>query len=213
MPAETKISVVSVVVLGAFAPPTFHPSWFARNNLLASAEADAAVIEIVHTDVAIFKTEWLVVNAAQDKFSVTCTRDDSIPLLADLVIGVFQILSQSPVRAFGINREIHFQMGSVEEWHEIGHRYAPKECWKGILESPGMLAVHMQGAREDGRPGKINILIQPSDRVSHGAFVRVNDHYDLASNTLAEEGLKDIRSLWSSSLERSLNMATKLVTL
>jgi hypothetical protein len=144
-----------------------------------------------------------------------CSRDDSLLLLRDLAIGTFQLLSQSEVRAVGVNRHFHFQMPSEAAWHAVGHRLAPKEPWTGLLESPGMVTVHMKGIRSDGRKGAVNVVVQPSMTVKLGVYVQVNDHYDLMKEKkpgCGSDVVNIVKTVWQESLDRSEKIAKTIVS-
>ena len=72
---QIKIQGTDIVLIGNFNPAIFHPSWFAAHNLLRAEEADTATINIVHPDVASFKTEWLGVNIVKDRFQVGTVQE------------------------------------------------------------------------------------------------------------------------------------------
>lgn len=217
MAAELKINAVSVVMVGEFIPRNYHPSLFAKNELLSTAEADGASIEILHPDVAAFSTEWLTVNVARDRLTMTCVRGESLAAFRDFVEGHLKIMGASPITALGINGDFHFQMPDESAWHALGHRLAPKELWKPLLNKPGMVTIQMQGFRTDSRAGLINVIVQPSIRLKNGAFVQVNDHYDMTvpGEKSTPGSIEDVLSLfnevWDSSIENSKKIAQGVV--
>lgn len=216
MTAEIKISDLSVVLVGNFIPSIYHPSWFSKHKLMAESEASAATIDVVHPDITNFHTDWLTINVTDGRFMALCSRDDSIPLLRDLVVGTFGLFAESPVRAFGINRQIHFQMPSEAAWNAIGHKLAPKEPWTGVLTSPGMLGVNMQGHRTGDYKGSVNVQVQPSSKVKFGTFVAVNDHFDLVKDKASGTGsdaTNILKAVWQDSLDRVEKIAKAIVSI
>jgi hypothetical protein len=214
MEPELTVDSTSIVVVGEFMPAVFHPSWLAKNNLMAADEAENAKVEVVHSDATIFNTEWLVLNVRRDRLTATCVRGDSNMLLKDLIIGVLQLFPKSPTAAIGLNRDLHFKMQSEEAWHELGHKLAPKAPWSGILNKPGLLSVQIQGNRDDGKRGAVNVLLQPSVKVKFGTFVQINDHYDLRSDNErapASAAIPIVRDNWEGSLERANAIAREIV--
>lgn len=133
MAPELTIDSASVVLVGDFAPAAFQPAWFGSKNLLAPKEAEGAKVDLIHPDATVFSTDWLTFNVRRDRLTATCVRGESIPLLKDLVIGILQLFSNTPLIAVGLNREIHFKMESEEAWHQLGHKLAPKDpaCARG----------------------------------------------------------------------------------
>ena len=168
-----------IVVLGSMNPSIFQPAWFAAHNLLRQAEADAAKIEVVSHEMTSFVLSWLRVYVVGDRIAVISTSADGLEPMRDLVAGIFTLLEHTPVSAVGLNRYMHYRVSSLEAWHEVGHRLAPKEPWKGLLANPGMLTVRMSGRRPDETGGNVNVKVEPSYTVRpHGVFVEVNEHYD-----------------------------------
>ena len=72
---QIQVQGVSIVLIGNLNPAIFHPSWFAAHNLLRTEEADAATINIIHPDVASFKTEWLEVNIVRERFQIGTVQE------------------------------------------------------------------------------------------------------------------------------------------
>ena len=108
----------------------------------------------------------------------------------DLVLRVFtEYLPHTPLEAFGINREIHFQLNNSGERDRIGRKLAPVTSWGAWGEKlgsdgkkGGMTSLIMTQINPEGRPlgGKINVKVEPSNRLLNGqigVYVSVNDHY------------------------------------
>lgn len=172
-----EIQGSSIVLLGNFNPAIFQPAWFAAHELLSKAEAEAAEIEIIHAEIVQLRAGWLDLNVTHDRFQASTSEAPTPALLRDLVAGTFEILSSTPLRAMGLNRDAHFRMSTEHEWHDFGHRLAPPEHWVNLLVDPGLLSLTMQGVRTDDFPGYVRVLVQPSARLANGVYVGVNDHY------------------------------------
>ncbi|MGQ0602265.1 MAG: hypothetical protein ACT4QE_11315 [Anaerolineales bacterium] len=218
MQREPELQAHSIVLLGTFNPVLFHPAWFAYNNLISQPHADSAKVEIIHPKAAIFKTEWLHINVLDDRFHASTIDASAFESLRDLVFGVFKLLAYIPLRAMGLNREYHFRSKSEDTWHRVGHILAPKEHWKGLLNDAGTRSLTIEGTRPDGLSGYIRAKVEPSNRVKHGVFIEVNDHFDLNSgqemqNPSTEEALEIITQHWEESLRRSDAIASMVASL
>jgi len=219
MPHVTPtIEGLHIVLIGSFNPQIFQPAWFSSENLIRKEEADSAKIDLVHPQVTSFSLEWLELRASPDRFSVTSSSDHRFqPELArDLTLGTFRLLRHTPLRMLGLNRYYHFPMSSEEAWHKVGHRLAPKEPWKGLLERPGMRSLTMEGTRTDGLRGRVHVMVEPSIHVTHGLFVLVNDHYEVEKTEQPEgasELMDTLEKVWKESLEKSRNIAYSLAEL
>lgn len=111
--------------------------------------------------------------------------------LRDLVVRVFsECLNHTPLKACGINRNVHFLVRDAAARDMIGTTLAPVEPWGPWREEldldgkfGGMTAVRMAQLRPDGRHrgGQINVTVEPSVRVGTeggtGVYVGVNDHF------------------------------------
>jgi len=178
----------SIVALGSFNPSIFQPRWFAAHNLIREEEADAAKIEIIHRNAAIFNTGWFSLQVTEGNITIL-SQDPTKPLpLRDLVMGTFKLLEHTPLTAFGFNRFGHCKAASEESWHAFGHHYAPKASWDAVLKNPGLLNLAMEGKREncDDRI-QIRIESSPAHLIVMGIMIAVNQHHDLTKNSQGDE--------------------------
>ena len=169
----------SIVIVGSFNPAIFQPLWFSSNNLIRTEEASEARIQIIHANAAIFATEWFSLQVTNGSFVLETTDPSKSLPLRDLALGTFKILEHTPISAFGMNRNSHFQGFSEERWHAFGHHFSPKESWNAIMKEPGLRVLAMLGKR-DKCEGAITVSIEPSAKLKTGIFISVNEHHDLA---------------------------------
>lgn len=206
---RAEIQGLSFVLVGDFNPKIFHPLWFSHHGLIGEHESEEAKIEVVHSDVSVFSLEWMRLQVTRDRFDLSTSQEPFFEVIRDLVIGSFQLLEHTPVKALGINYQAHFKMESEEKWHALGHRLAPKESWNKILKNPGMQRVAIKGERPDGFKGNILVNVEPSSKIKHGVYFAVNDHYEVDTGE-GETGLKSlieiIKQNWADSIERSTSI-------
>jgi hypothetical protein len=189
IPPET--GNVGIVLVGRFNPRIFHPIWFARNGLLSDQEADSADIEVIHSEIAIFRLDWLVIRVEPQRFIAETTEAPYVRL-SDLVIRIFrEFLPHTPINMLGINRRAHFSVGSEEVRNCIGKKLAPHEPWGEWSQNiegetaetrGGLRSLTMQQRGLDDRDqGHINAKIEPSMALPGrvGIFMEINDHYEL----------------------------------
>lgn len=170
-----QVNGASIVLAGSFNPTIFQPQWFARQNLLPQAEADAAKILVLVPQICDFETERFRVQVTTERFAAFSKPDANPVPLRDLVLGTFFILEHTPVTAIGLNRHMHFELGTVEQWHALGDRLVPKEPWRDILKTgrPGMRTLVIEGmmdGSEDPAGPKLTVKVEPSVQVKYGAF-------------------------------------------
>jgi hypothetical protein len=209
LPAETAGS--SIVLVGSFNPAIFQPSWFARQNLITTAEAEASDVKIIHPEICHFETEAFVVHVTKQRFMASTKPNTHWVLLRDLVLGTFYILEHTPVTALGMNRQMHFRVADEAAWHRLGDRLAPKEAWNEVLGGrPGLLTVEILADRRnvdehEAAPAeavKIRVKVQPSVRVTpYGAFFETNEHYPAPEADGLRSLLATLQERWEGSQE------------
>lgn len=184
----------AIVMVGPFTPKVFHPLWFEARGLIGKQEASEAEISIVHEDLTKFRTPRMTVDVQPERFAVT--TDISPEDLRDLVSQVFTFqLAGIPIRAVGINRAVHFDVGSPDAQHRIGLELAPFGPWGAWGERmaqpgrdgrSGMVSLRMQQYRPEGEPaGYVQVRIEPSDIVKKtGIFMDLNNHYAILHTPL-----------------------------
>jgi hypothetical protein len=179
---------MNIVLRGGFNPAIFQPAWFSAETILPRGEADAAKVDIISLQLTSFSTEWLLVQVTEDRFSARTQLAHMELSLRDFVLATFRLLRHTPINVMGINRDAHYNMGSTEAWHKIGHTLAPKEKWQGLLVEPGTRSLTIEGQRPDKYRGFVRVRIEPSNVVvENGLFVEINDHYDFSNLTAAED--------------------------
>ncbi len=216
--SRPELEGVSIVVVGRLNPAIFQPLWFARHNLVREEEAQEAKLEIIHREVTVFSTEWFSLQVTDDKYQVATQDPTMYRPLRDLALGTFKILEHTPITAFGFNINQHFPMESQDEWHALGDHYAPKDSWLRVLKNPGLRSLVIEGTREDCQATRMQIRLQPSNRVRFGVFVHVNEHYDIAGeeDSIPTNGiqsfLKIAASSWDGFLSYGDNVAQCLLS-
>ena len=112
MRIEPEISGAAVVLLGDFNPAILTPAWFAMHELLPKAAAENANLEVAHRQATVFSTEWLNIQVTTDRFMADTQQAPHVRV-RDLVVRAFnEHLHHTPVKALGINRNVHFRVGS-----------------------------------------------------------------------------------------------------
>lgn len=176
----------SIVLLGRFNPAIFHPAWFARHSLIRDEECKQAKDLIVTGEVAQFQVDWLTVQVTHDRFGAHTDDTAHSAPLRDLVVAAFALLEHTPFWAVGMNRHVHYKVESEDQWHRFGHMLAPKEAWSRWLKNPGMRIVTMWGSRDEAPNARIQIQVEPSQRIRPGIYFAFNEHH--AVNRKEEPG-------------------------
>ena len=220
VPTETEISGATVVLLGDFNPAIFTPAWFAMHGLLPQAASDTADLRVAHRQATVFSTDWLFLQVTTDRFRADTQQAPHVRV-RDLVVRVFgEHLHHTPIKALGINRNVHFRVGSLAGRDRIGSALAPLEPWGHWCQEleldgkhGGMTSVTMSQLRPQDRAqgGSVNIKVEPSARIADGlgVYVEVNDHY--AAADAASSGAAQLMDLLQDRFDASLRRSDDII--
>lgn len=214
MKRDPKIHGHTIVLLGNFNPTIFQPAWFANENLLQKAEVESATIDVIHADIVAFSLPWLTLQVTRQRFAVETFQMPYFEVIRDLVIGTFALLRYTPINLMGINFTKHIAVESLDEWHAIGHKLAPKDVWESLLLKPGMRSLSMQGMRDDERGGYVLVQIEPSPKVTHGIYIAINEHYESPKTALptgSDEVMDVLKERWTVSYKNSERIISSLM--
>lgn len=222
MRIEPEIDGVSVVVVGSFTPAIFTPAWFALYGLLPERAAVSAEPQIIHPEITQFQTDWLSLQVTTDKFKAETLLAPYVRV-RDLVARVFkEHLYHTPLRAFGINRNVHFRVRDFSARDRLGRKLAPVEPWGAwgrrlgtSGDQGGMVSLTMSQVTIEGRPvgDQINVTVEPSNRIVEGApgiHVGVNDHYT-ADETDGRESGRRLMEILEESFDHSLACGENII--
>lgn len=177
-----EIKRLDIVLLGYFNPKIFSPFWFVSEGLLGSKEAEAAVPEVIHSDVSIFKLDWCRLQVERNKFSIFTEQEAYFTKIFDLISGTFTLLEHTPIWALGFNWGYHFKCDSNEEWHSFGHYLVPQSPWLDMFNDPGMAKIEVteKDKPDDPMDGFIGVRVQPSKAVVPGVYFNINHHFEIS---------------------------------
>jgi hypothetical protein len=194
-------SSTSIVLLGKFRPDDFTLDKLAKGKVITGKIAESAsyltLIPGHHVQFTFAWGELLVLN---ERFQIVTTEPPYIRICDFVLNALGDFAPASTVAAFGINREGHYDLGSVEARNKLGVRLAPPEAWGAWgqtlqqdlspKEKPnslrsGLLLVQMRKPfLEEGLVGYLDVSVAPSTVVpnSTGVIFRSNHHHQIAEN-------------------------------
>jgi hypothetical protein len=194
------------------------------------SDSDQLQIEVMHAELVILGFPWGRLHCDHNQFVVS-TFQEPLVTAYDFFVKCFQMLPETPIRAVGINREIHFPAGSPQNLHHMGDILAPKEFWGALLMDGqkrigGLRSLIMEQAvvqdglkcRHDGRPGHIQFKVEPSVRgdVPNGVYCHINDHFDLVSKGEPADGRAAselVSEVWKQSMEQAERWFDQLMSI
>ena len=175
MKHEIELQAHSIVAVGGLNPAIFQPAWFTAEGLITRTEAQAAKVEIISAQAALFQVDWLSVQVLPDRFVVATENEAFYRHLHDLVAATFSKLVHTPITALGINYSCHYRLEDATQLCHISNELAPKSRWSQLLDSPHLRSLTMESGRQAGPKGH---LPPTSGELGHVAHMqpRVAEH-------------------------------------
>lgn len=220
MRIEPEISGCSIVLVGDFNPVIFQPAWLAAHDIDGSGEAVS--VQIIHRDICQFTIETRNYFVEKDRLIVE-TMSAPWVLISDIVGRIFlEFLSHTPVRAFGINRDVHFTLPSPEHRVDLGRRLAPLPPWGTFGKSMhsddpemvgGLQRLNMRSkSRIEGAKVETNAIVEPSLRLNTDAavYMRINSHHEI-SNLADGHGATEAVGLMTKRFETVIDESDAIV--
>jgi len=204
----------SITMVGSFNPSIFQPRWLGSLDLIRVQEAENSTIDIIQAQVADFQTDWFRMQVLQNRFLLQSLDATHYGPLRDLAAGVFTLLSHTPVSRMAMSRWFHYKMESAQEWHNFGHKLAPKELWFPLIEVPGLRSMVMQGKRRGVSDGNLFVKVEPSLLVQPGLFVEVTEDFVKWPDAEAEDAQwvpGRLRKHWDDMMKYAEDVARNLV--
>jgi hypothetical protein len=201
-----QIRGLTIVLIGDFNPTIFQPAWFAAQGFITDEEARTAAIGIIHPDVTAFELSWLKLQVDRERFFSMCLAPPYFPQVVETVCRTFELLHHTPIKALGITNEAHYRSATIDKWHTLGNKLAPKEDWLPFFKQPGMRTLRIeQNPRPDGEEGHVQVTVEPSLRINPGLYLNVNDeiHGKGGAPLGAKLAVEKIQQRWPETTEFS----------
>lgn len=213
-----EVNGASVVLTGSFNPAIFQPQWFARQNLLPAEECEKAEVRVIAPQVCDFQTERFIIQVTTVRFSAQSKPDANPAPLKDLVAGTFFVLEHTPLKALGLNRDMHFSLPSEELWHKVGDTLAPKDVWNGVLQGRiGMRSLLIQsevpGFNDPKQEGtRLWVRVEPSMSVKFGLYIQTNEHFEAPKDGALGYLTQRIRTRWEGAYSYAAEIADRIIS-
>ncbi len=204
-----QLRTLSIILVGDFNPSIIQPFWLASKKLIKNQEADQADVELIHSELSRFELDWVFIEVTKTKFELRSSKEPYFEAVRDLAIGIFTYLSETPVRAGGINHHLHFAMPDNARYYQVGNSLGKLSNWANFMNDPRMLRLDiLENERKDKNNGSYRVIVQPSDQLSTAAFplsITLNDHIDAkkGDKVLDSNVIKILASIWDNSFKRS----------
>jgi hypothetical protein len=224
---EPEISGVAIVLRGNFNPSIFQPFWMAKQGLISEDAAESAKVAVIHQEISQFAVDSeFILNVQSDRFQISRATAPLITV-SDLCSRIFgDILPHTPISQLGINRSVHFSVGSLQERDRIGKLIAPQDPWGDFssnfnsddpLKLGGLQTMTMISKQvPDREAGWIQARIEPSQAIGKGGsgiFMEINDHYEIKDTTDAVVVMRILQERFDTSIENSDKIIDQIMSL
>jgi len=195
----TQESLETVIVgAGRFNPAIFTPDWLVHTGLIGEGDAEFARGHAnfgVVGDLAVVETEWFRLQVLREQMQLA-SKGVMSPAIRDLAVGIFRLLSHTPITAVGLNFHSHWTIISDADLFKIGDVFAPKRIWRELFPElePGTQDVtiklerNRRGSTERVTRNETKVTLQPSAQVPHGVFLSMGHHIQDPFDTEANAG-------------------------
>ena len=234
-------SVVSVVLVGAFAPSKFLLPALAEAEVLSASDLATASYELLVRDQAVhIILPWGSIQVINERFTIEVAQAPYVRA-ADIILKCMrEVATGSVVRQMGINLKSEYVYRNPASRDLLGRRLMPAVAWgawgKEVAKSQELpatdpmhggltCAVLRQQKREDaGIEGHIDARVDAAKptNAGWGVFVSINDHYQAsasasgggykASDAVATAALLDkFAEAFDSSVAQSMTIADGII--
>lgn len=171
----TEQDIHSIVVVGDMNPTIFQPLWFSKENIIPENEAAGAEVKVIHPDIAAFSAGWFDLQVTRQKFILKTKMEAYYEPLRDLAAGTFASLSHTPIKALGVNFEIHRK---VKDLKGLISKFAPGDFWEEKELAPQFetLSIRLDKNESQNKERYLKIAIEPSALIKEGIFINFNHH-------------------------------------
>jgi hypothetical protein len=189
-------SVVSVVLIGAFAPSKFLLPALAEAQVLSSGDLASAKYELLVRDQAVhIFFPWGSLQVVQDRLTVEVAQAPYVRAVDLILKCLREVATGSVVRQMGINLKSEYVYQDAVSRDLLGKRLMPAEAWgvwgKEVAKSQALPAtdpmhggltcavLRRQKEEKNGVEGYVDARVDAArpTNAGWGVFISINDHY------------------------------------
>ncbi len=177
---------------------------------------------LIHPDIARFDIDCRSYSVRTDRFEITTLAAPWVTIL-DITTKIFaEHLLFTPIKAFGINRRVHFGLPCTSARTKLGRVLAPIEPWgkydQGMESNDtafvgGLQSLVMKRKSSlDEHSLETNVTVEPSVRITDntGVYMEVNCHHRL-SGLPDGHGSEQAMALLSKRFESAAEEANSII--
>ena len=223
---EPEVSGTTIVLRGNFNPSIFQPFWMAKQGLISDEAAAAADVSVIHPEISRFSIQpEFILDVQTERFAISRATAPLV-VVADLCARIFgDVLPHTPISQMGINRSVHFSVGSGNERNRIGRLLAPTAPWgawgKDLESDDPMKNGGLQSLAKinkkvgDRESGWVRVKLGPSESIkgNSGIVMEINDHYQFKDTTDALVMMGILQKRFDASMAEAENLINQIMSL
>lgn len=203
-----QIYTVGIVLTGDFNPAIIQPFWLSQKKLIGEQEASGANVKLIHKDLVRFEIDWFYLEVTKSRLELRTSKMPYFEPLKDLIIGIFELLKETPLTAVGINHIMHIPIREEQQYDKLGNNIVALSTFSKFMRDPKVLELQIvEQNRKDGLAGSLTVNIAPSNQTSskRAIAININDHYNLPNESHGRSGeiINLLSKNWSNSFERA----------
>lgn len=170
MKIKPEISSRSIVLLGHFNPAIFYPAWLKAKDVEPSVDKSTVIINVVSEGVTNFTIGTETYFVDNDRYQISTTSCPWVRV-ADKTRNIFHDhLRHTPIYTVGINRDIHFDLGSFEARMRLGRNLAPIGPW-------GNFGNHLESKDRDLAGGFTSLTMLRKKKFNDQGIIATNRYH------------------------------------
>lgn len=221
MTIQPKLTSCTIVLVGHFNPLAFQPAWLIAREIEKEADLPREGEWVHHPQITRFSFGSRQYSVEPERFMVGTNEVPWMRIL-DAASSIFgEHLPGTPLRGFGVNREVHYDMKDAKSRSELFWQLAPTEPWGDYGQAMktkepelagGLSTLAMvQKAMHDNYSLDTNVTVQPSIKFREaGVFIAINAHHmlrKLPGGHGADQAIK----LLEQGFKKSIDEADKII--
>ncbi|MBB4341382.1 hypothetical protein [Rhizobium leguminosarum] len=184
----------TVVIVGDLNPAIFSPAWIRANIDLTVDDGSDPEVQIIHSEIADFMLADIRFTVERNRIIIRSLLHD-VELLVAISQQMFgDVLSHTPIWAYGINFERHIDFETFEKRNALGRMLCPLDPWgdwakdfdnKDPQLNGGMSSITMKKVYNKDPEIYEMFTIQPSNQKGYqdsGVFFQINNHFGQLSD-------------------------------
>ena len=169
------------IFLGSFNPKIVSPVWLLSKELISEqwALTNDTNPSFFTDDFSSFKCGEFQIQVTLERFSLSVSLQTEFDMMKDLAIGIFTVLSETPVKQMGVNFLSHTEIVDVDVKKALKTKLSQFQILDNLCERASISSLVVEGKNPWQEDGKLRMNIQPSVVYNNAIYTEINNHFEL----------------------------------